>query len=1104
MAGEIDLMRKANQFAGHGELDEAHAVGLRVLEQNPENIDALYLVGSIELSRKRLVEGGARLEKLLALCPHHLEALNNYGLYKIEHCKDATVALVCFQEILSQQPANLNALFNSGCAYLALNEPDKAADFFGRVLDLDPDHIGALNNLGVLHVRKGRRDLALPYYQRALKISPGDTEVMANLLTSAMATGNTGLALELFWLVCAMPDPGAAVFPAFSFAKMTCFWKELDALLPEVVQRILDGRCTLSSFETVNLPLLATPQIDRQTLFDIHRKSGEVIARLGRKIALNSVDEMCAPSGRINIGYLSPDFRTHVVNAFIRGLINHHDRDFFKIHCYSNTHGEDGITEQYRRTADVFVNVTDLSDEQLAARIRADQIHILVDLAGYTQNSRTPALRLQAAPVQVMYLGYPYTSGIPEVDYFVSDPWLDGPVNADFFTERQLHLPESFITFDSLHEQCIEPVIPFDRNGYVTFGSMNGPYKLTPEALAAWAQVLRAVSDSRLIINHPNCALAETQKRIFAEFARRGVSSDRISIIWEKHPSGSHLRYYNDFDIMLDTFPQTGGTTTIDAVWMGVPVVTLAGDVYHQRLSYSILKNVGIDLDDLIALSRDEYIEKAVALAQSPVRIRELHHAIPEALKTSILCDPIRLTRHMEGALIEGWNRKFPDHVLNLKTQEPIRFFPVPGGVEIPARDFSDDQDAYVLQEQQGGFEAEYRFVLDFLQPGMRMVDVGSGNGLYTIPAARKVAPEGQVWSAALTPGDARFLKLGIEHNHIENIQLILSGDRKLMLDVEMQRQDLSGIDFVRFNLNVRDDAILQDGFRFCAIDSPLVMFGIKRDFNAIDTGFARLFKEQGYELYRLVPGLNVLVPFAGDEELDAFAMNLFACKPKRAAVLEEQGWLARRIDPLAALPGIHVTDWQAYLTGLPYVEDLLPRWLETTSQPEGWEAYRVTLNLFARAKVGKASVAQRYASLQTACGILIMLAQTTPRLPRLLSLSRVLTELGRREAAVGVLDQISAMFDSGAGLDVDEPFLAQTDEFAAMQPGDRLAEWLFASVLEQREKLRAFSSFFTGNESLSVLEAVRDTGYQSEETGRRIALIRQRSQQQAKISNQP
>lgn len=1080
-----------------GDYKESERFYKRAISIRPDDVDSLYNLSLLYLRIKtNLVESERLLRKVIALSPGHAGALNNLGLYMIEHCKDATAALLCFQETLSQHPENLDALFNSGCAHLALNEPDEAASFFMRTLDLDPRHIGALNNLGVLHVRKGRRDLALPYYQRAMEMSPDDTEIMANLLITAMATGDTRLALELFRSVCAMPDSGVAIFPAYSFAKMVCFWKEVDALLPEVVRRILDGRCTLSSFETVNLPLLATPQISRQTLFDIHRKSGEVIVRLGGKAAPINAASVGTPASRLNVGYLSPDFRSHVVNVFIRGLINHHDRDHFKIHCYSNSLCEDGITEQYRRTADVFTNVTDLSDEQLAARIRADQIHVLVDLAGYTQNSRTPALRLRAAPVQVMYLGYPYTSGIPEVDYFVSDPWLDGPINADFFTERQLRLPESFITFDSLHEQCIDPVVPLDRNGHVTFGSMNGPYKLTPEAVATWARVLQAAQDSRMIINHPNCALAETRQRILDEFTRCGVSSGRVSIVWDKHPSGSHLRYYNDFDVMLDTFPQTGGTTTIDAVWMGVPVVTLVGEIFHQRLSYSVLNNIGIGVGDLIAFTKDEYVEKAVALANNPDRIRELHRAIPQALKTSILCDPIHFTRHMEAALVEGWNRKFPDHAFSLEIRESLRFFPVPGGVEIPARDSLDDLDAYVLQEQAGSFEAEYRFVLDFLQPGMRMVDVGSGNGLYAIPAARKVAPRGRVWSAALTPGDGRRQQLGVEHNRIENLRLMLSGDRKLMLDEEMPGQELSGIDFVRFNLNVRDEMILQNSFRFCAANSPLIMFGVKRDNSVVDTAFAAIFKEYGYDIYRLVPGLGALAPFAADEELDAFAMNLFACKPDRAAMLEAGGWLARRMAPQAELPGIHAGDWQNYLAGLPYAAGLLPGWLAASAKPQDWEVYWVALNLFAQAKDGKREMSRRCACLQTAGGILIMLAQSAPRLPRLLSLCRVLAELGRREMAVGVLDRVSALFDSGAELDVDEPFLALTDEFAAMQPGDRLAEWLFASVLEQREKLRAFSTFFTGQESLAVLEAVRGTGFQSKETERRIELIRQRSQQ--------
>ncbi len=1087
-----DLMREADMYVRLGRLDDARAAGLSILEQEPENIDALYLVATIDLSQNRLTEGAQRLERLLELCPHHIEALNNYGLYKFEHCKDAQTALQCFEEILRKDSSNLNALFNIGCVRLATNALEEAGKFFTKVLEFNPHHVGALNNMGAFHARQGRRDLALPYYQRALVTCPHDGDVMANLLTSAIATGNTSLALDLFQKAYAMPEPGAAIFPAYSLSKMMCFWDEVDLLLPEVVQRILGDRCTLSSFETVNLPLLATPQLSRQTLFDIHKKSGEVIGRLHTEMPTPLPPSVTLPAaGRLRIGYLSPDFRSHVVNAFTRGLMNYHDRDRFEIYCYSNTRCEDSITEQYRATADCFVNTANLSDTQLAARIRADGIHILVDLAGYTQNSRTAALRLRAAPIQIMYLGYPYTSGIPEVDYFVSDPWLDGPANAAYFTERQLRLPESFITFDTLHEQCIDPVIPLDRNGHITFGSMNATYKLTPNVVAAWADVLLAVPDSRMIINHPNCAPEETRERILREFSKHGVDSRRVSIIWGKHPGGSHLRYYNDFDVMLDTFPQTGGTTTIDAIWMGVPVVTLVGDIHHERLSYSLLSNVGLDLNDLFAFSPKEYVDKAVALARDPTRVRELHRRIPEALKTCILCDPVRLTRHMEDAYVRAWNEKYPEASAPLITaDDSVAYLTTSHGVAVAASGDTEDFVSHVLKEQQGWFDPEYHFVLDWIQPGMNILDVNAGHGIYALPMAKKSA-HGTVFATTETPREGWYLERGTAHGHLGNLAILIKGDRRLRIDQEMKRRDLGTVSFVRLNIQINAEAILREGKTFFAQQNPLVMFSIKHGREEINAGLAATFREWGYSIYRLIPGLKLLAPWSGPEELDTFALNLFACKAEQAQELAAAGLLATTQEPLESFPGVQERDWADFLRTYAYAAHRIDTWASHAVQLKDWEAYWSAMNLFARSMRQTLRPAQRLASLNTCIGILLMLAQASPTVPRLLSLARALADAGRRQQAAQVLQQLTGMLEHG-GLE-DEPFLAVCPAHEDSPSGPHFAEWVFCSVLEQFERLRTFSSYFGGPETIPLLENLIATGFASEEMGRRLSLVKAR-----------
>lgn len=1070
----------------------------RVLKADYGNLDASFLLGSSMVVRKRFAEAEPLMRKVLESHPNHIGALNNLGICLYEGRRDLLSGEKLFSRVLEVDPNNLNATTNLGNVYRDMNDLDRAERYLRRAVDLAPDNFITVNNLGGLYDACGDFNEAARCYRRALQLAPGHPDIQRNLLNAEFSRRDKRAVLDLARQILSKPNAEKELPSIFTIAKCWCLWDIEDRVRDKVIAMAVAGRADKQAFGMMNMYFLAASQVRHETLLAMHRLTAKLLDDERTAPPFDHSQRVGQTRRKLRIGYLSGDFRRHAVTAFIRGLVNHHDSDRFEVVCYSNVKNEDDTTAQYRAKADQFVRVVELPMHELAARIYADRIDILVDLAGYTSYSKIAVMTYRPAPVQMVYLGYPYTTGMDAVDYVVSDPYLDGPENARYFTERQLRLPESWITFDSFSEQEIDPQCPHERNGWVTFGTLNNIYKLNRDVISAWSNVLQQVEDSLLVINHPQCDLEETRQSILGEFRSHGVDEQRVRFVWEQHPGGTHLRYYNDIDIILDSFPLTGGTTTTEAIWMGVPVVTLVGDIFHERLSYSILSNVGLDLHDLIAFSREEYVAKAVALALNRERIRELHRRVPEALKTSILCDPVKLTRHMEAAYVEAWNRKFPDHPATLEIQEPIRFFPAPEEVQIAARDSLEDMDAYVLQECMGWFEQEYSFVLRFLRAGMRVLDIGSEIGIYAIPVAAKIAPEGRLWAVVFAPRDGRLLRMSVEHNRMGNLDILIGGDRKLRLDAEMAREGLHDIDFVRININVRDDAILQDSHEFFSANSPLVMFSVKRDNSVVDTALAAIFKGHGYGIYRLVPGLGALVPFAGDEELDAFAMNLFACKPDRAAALEEGGWLVRRMAPQAELPGTHVADWQSYLAGLPYAADLLPGWLSATDRRQDWEVYWVALNLFAQAKDAKREVARRCACLQTAGGILVMLAQSAPRLPRLLSLCRVLVELGRREAAVNVLNQLSALFEEGKGLDVDEPFLALTDESAALRPGDRLAEWLFASVLEQREKLRAFSTFFTGQESLPVLEAVRKTGFHSAETDRRIALIRQRYQRHA------
>lgn len=1089
-----DFLRDASRLIAAGRSGEAGKLCRARLRNLPDDPEALYMLSTLSLSERNYEEADRLLERLLRRNPDHVGALNNHSVMLLEHFRDIKGAEAGLRKVITLDPAFVDGYMNLGNVYQELGDQGKAEDMYRRALVINPQNGAAMNNLATVCTKSGKQDEAIKYYRRALELLQDRPEIYVNLMSALTRSRNKKDMLELVLKVIKWPQPTIALFAVYNFAKHCCLWDEAKLALDGVIKLCREGRGHVSLFAGINLPLLAEPGISNEELFELHLLAGKTLEGNRVSPAFTEHEKSMRQSSRLRIGYLSPDFRQHSVNTFFRGIINNHDRMRFEIHCYSTNMLEDEVTETYRTAADTFLNVSSLTDREIAERIHSDGVHILVDLAGYTENGRTGVLSYCPAPVQLAYLGYPYTSGLEKVDYIISDPYLDGPCNESLFSEKSLRLPESFAACDSLHEQVDSGKPPFEKNGFITFGVMNSSYKLSSELVRVWCRVMHAVTDSRIVLNHPNYDMEITRERVWDEFKRNGIDRSRVLFVWQKHPGGSHLRYYNDMDISLDTFPLTGGTTTIEALWMGVPVVTLVGEIYPQRISYSYLKNSGSHVEDMTAFSEDEYVEKAVTLADNPSRIADFRRTSREKMKRSILFDPVRLTRHLEAAYIEGWNRKFPGCPVSMVAPDvPVQFIPVRGNVEIAAIDSLDDINAYVLHEQQGCFDPEYEFVMQVVQEGMKVVDIGAGTGSYSVPISRRIGDVGRLWATTRTVNVAALLLKSRERNNLDNLFLLGGEDIKLRLDAEMQKHQMTAIDFVRMNTNASDSILKDGGVQFFAENSPLVMFGVKRDNSIIDTSLVSSFKDAGYDVYRYIPGLKAIAPFISGTDLDAFALNLFACKEDRAKLLEHRGLLIRQIQPVGELPGVHVKAWQEYIGALPYASTLLNNWLSVTSHYQDWEVYWVALNLFAMAKDERRQAVDRYACLQACNGILVMLVKAKPNLPRVLSFCRVLAELGKREEAVYALNQVAAMFGGGSNLAIDEPFLALSDESASVDPDNQVAEWLLASVLELREKLRVFSSFFTGQESLPVLEVIKDTGFQSSEMERRLTLIKKR-----------
>jgi predicted O-linked N-acetylglucosamine transferase (SPINDLY family) len=350
---------------------------------------------------------------------------------------------------------------------------------------------------------------------------------------------------------------------------------------------------------------------------------------------------------------VSPDLRGHVVGLSLLPILANHDRVRFEVFCYSDGARPDDVSAALRAHSDVWRDAGTLSDADLARQVRDDRIDVLVDLTLHMSNNRMLAFARKPAPVQVTYLGYAATTGLATVDYRIADVHMDPPEEPPDGPEELLRLPACYWAYRPPAGAASLPVgpPPMLRNAFATFGSFNNFRKVNGHTIAAWADVMRKVPASRLLIVLNG---GEENAHVRAAFERHGVEGDRVRLLPRQSPA-DYFRLHDEVDISLDPFPYNGGITTLNALWMGVPTVTLAGDRAVARAGLSVLRNLG--LDELVTTTPGQYVEALVRLAQDADRLARLRETLRDRLRASALMDEARFTRDLESLYEQAWER---------------------------------------------------------------------------------------------------------------------------------------------------------------------------------------------------------------------------------------------------------------------------------------------------------------------------------------------------------------------------------------------------------------------------------------------------------------
>ncbi len=647
-----ELLRKAGQFP------EAISSYQQAIALNRNFAEAHFGLGQAMEATRNSDEAIKYYRRAIVLRPAYPEAYCNLGGILTDVGKPQEGLAACMQA-LAINAGYAEAHNAAGIALAKLDRREDAIGSYERALALKPNYPEAFNNLGIALAHADKLEEAIASYHRALELKPDDPEICANLSVAQLRHGQLKEAFNSYERALTLSPAGASARVVLGGAlnNLGNVFKDIG----QVDEAIAAYRRALT-FKPESLiihsNLLFTLQFDpRHTPAEIyaeHRRwNEERAAGLSRHIEPHRNDRN--PGRRLRIGYVSPDFRAHSVSYFFEPILTGHDPANVEVFCYSANPKVDAVTTRLQKLGHSWRAIYDLSDQQAAALVREDQIDILVDLTVHTGNNRLLLFARKPAPIQVTYLGYAGTTGLSVMDYRITDGLVDPPGLTDaFHTERLVRLPRTQWCFQSPPESPPVGKTPCLSSGFITFGSGNTLAKMTPEVIALWARVLHAVPGSRLLIKSWNLGQPPVQRRVADLFDQHGIVRERLGFEGPG-PTVEFLDFFNKVDIILDTFPFNGGTISCLALWMGVPVVTMAQDRSVSRVGASILTNVG--LPELIADTPEQYFTVAIGLAQNSERLEGLRQGMRKRLQASALMDQTGFVRDLEAAYRQMWRR---------------------------------------------------------------------------------------------------------------------------------------------------------------------------------------------------------------------------------------------------------------------------------------------------------------------------------------------------------------------------------------------------------------------------------------------------------------
>ncbi len=653
----IDVQAKlfeALQLHKNGNLLGAEQGYRQVIALRPEIASAHNALGAALQAQSRFDDALQAFNAALEIDPDFTDAKNNkinlLSLMGRPDTPDTTASDVQEVSILGGG-GEAAGLFNGANVLKAKGELTQAAELYSQAIALDPRHAGAYANLGDTLITMGTYDAAEAMIRASLLFDPDNAQSMNALGVALINQGRLEESISSFEGSLKIRPHNISTLTNLGNAYKDC--RLIDKSI-DTYRQALAIAPTVEVHSNVLMAMHYSSTFSREEIFQEHRLWNERYASplTPRSLAFkNKVD----PEKRLRVGFVSGSFHRHPVGYLTISALEALDRQKLEVVLYSNNARRDDLTERFKATADQWVSIVGVTDEEFVHQTRRDQIDILIDLAGHSDGFRLLAFARRAAPLQVKWVGGQFnTTGMDAIDYFISDS-VETPEKDDkWYTEKVIRMPDGYVCYDPPFYAPDVTALPALKNGHITFGCFNYATKITKDVVALWSKLLNAIEDSQLILKSKPYNDAVNRQSYIDMFVAEGVDASRVELRGSS-PHDQLLAEYGEIDIALDPFPYSGGLTTIEALWMGVPVITMPGQTFAGRHAASHITNAG--LGNWLCDDPSSYLERAQYWSDNLESLSRLRSRLRDQVSRSPLCDAPRFAGHFENALRDIWGQ---------------------------------------------------------------------------------------------------------------------------------------------------------------------------------------------------------------------------------------------------------------------------------------------------------------------------------------------------------------------------------------------------------------------------------------------------------------